>query len=123
MRRRREIIYLLQSYTYSIYTILCPYHNNIKMNNDAATKKRIAVIGSGLAGLTAAHLLQRRCSNGQVIVHIFEKAQRIGMDSASIDVLGRDGKVHRVDSPMRAVQGGELLRPCNCARSWVVYLC
>lgn len=72
-------------------------------------KKRVAVIGSGLAGLTAAHLLtEKQRNNDGIEVHIFEKAQSIGMDSASIDVFGDDGKIHRVDSPMRAVQGGEL---------------
>lgn len=69
-------------------------------------KKRVAIIGSGLAGLTAAHLLTQQEEQG-IEVHIFEKAQSIGMDSASIDVVGDDGKIHRVDSPMRAVQGGE----------------
>lgn len=73
-------------------------------------KKRVAIIGSGLAGLSAAHLLTtKKCDDEEGIeVHIFEKANAIGMDSASIDVVGDDGKIHRVDSPMRAVQGGEL---------------
>lgn len=71
-------------------------------------KKTVAVIGSGLAGLTAAHLLaEQQEGDEEVEVHIFEKSKTIGMDSASIDVVGRDGKAYRVDSPMRAVQGGE----------------
>lgn len=71
-------------------------------------KKRVAIIGSGLAGLCAAHLLTRH--DDDIEVHLFEKAQSIGMDSASIDVVGVDGKIHRVDSPMRAVQGGYYTR-------------
>lgn len=73
---------------------------------ESRRKKRVAIIGSGLAGLSAAHLLTKQ-DEEDIEVHIFEKAQSVGMDSASIDVLGADGKVHRVDSPMRAVQGGE----------------
>ncbi|KAK9893699.1 FAD/NAD(P)-binding domain-containing protein [Cystobasidium minutum MCA 4210] len=75
-------------------------------------KKRVAIIGSGLAGLSAAHLLLKKGNeeDEDVEVHIFEKAASIGMDSASIDVVGADGKVHRVDSPMRAVQGGYYTR-------------
>lgn len=67
-------------------------------------KRRIAVVGTGLAGLAAAHLLAEQ---GNIEVHVFEKADRIGMDAASIDVRGCDGKLHRIDSPMRAIQGGQ----------------
>ena len=79
----------------------------------APTQRKIAVIGSGLAGLTAAYLL---CSNvddtgkkESFEVHLFEKGDRIGLDAASVDVAGVDGKVYRVDNPMRAVQGGKHL--------------
>jgi predicted NAD/FAD-binding protein len=72
-------------------------------------RRKVAIIGSGLAGLTAAHLL----SEEPFDVHIFEKSTRIGLDAASIDVRGQDGKIYTVDSPMRAVQSGKLtsLRP------------
>lgn len=71
------------------------------------SRTRIAVIGSGLAGLTAVHLLSSSADCDSE-VHLFEKASSIGMDSASIDVQGKDGRMHRVDSPMRALQSGEL---------------
>jgi len=71
---------------------------------------RVAVIGTGLAGLTSAYLLSEQAGGGQdeadYDVHLFEKSGRIGLDAASIEVQGNDGKRYRVDSPMRAVQGG-----------------
>jgi hypothetical protein len=43
------------------------------MTFDTSSKIKVAVIGSGLAGLTAE-------------VHLFEKAPTLGMDAASISV-------------------------------------
>lgn len=55
---------------------------------------KVAVIGSGLAGLTAAHLL----ANASVDVHLFEKASTLGMDAASISVsTGTEKKDVRID--------------------------
>ncbi|KAJ1944557.1 hypothetical protein EC988_005957, partial [Linderina pennispora] len=54
--------------------------------------KRIAVIGSGLAGLTAAHFLQ---SSGHTVT-LFEKGSTVGMDAGSLTV----GNV-RIDVPFR----------------------
>ena len=86
----------------------------------APEKRKVAVIGSGLAGLTATYLLSRESLgdfNGEVEesyeVHLFEKGDKIGLDAASIDVGGLDGKVYRVDSPMRAFQGGKF-DPAPC---------
>ena len=77
----------------------------VASSGDSSQRKRkIAIIGSGLAGLTAAHLLSEKDSSFQV--HLFEKSTRIGLDAASIDVRGQDGKTYTVDSPMRAVQSG-----------------
>lgn len=69
--------------------------------------RRVAIIGTGLAGLTAARLLSEEPGE-KYEVHLFERADRIGMDAASIQVRGCDGRLHTVDSPMRAVQSGEL---------------
>ncbi|KAG0225759.1 hypothetical protein BGW42_004104 [Actinomortierella wolfii] len=54
-------------------------------------KLRVAVIGSGLAGLTAAHLLTNLHRDGGkgdqgVEVELFEKAHKLGMDAASLSV-------------------------------------
>ena len=57
----------------------------------AAEKQRIAVVGSGIAGLTAAHLLSRKYA-----VTIFEREHTIGMDAFSTDHAGA-----RMDIPLR----------------------
>ncbi|PPQ98873.1 hypothetical protein CVT24_003504 [Panaeolus cyanescens] len=88
---------------------------------------RVAVIGSGLAGLTAANLLTRPHIGDDIEfeVHLFEKvrqykkitqalpsltvikASEIGMDSASISIQNPGlEKDWRVDVPMRSFQGG-----------------
>jgi predicted NAD/FAD-binding protein len=54
--------------------------------------RRIAIVGSGIAGLTAARLLHRRHE-----VTLFEAADRLGGHTATIDVQGPDG-VHAVDT-------------------------
>ncbi|MHC4451091.1 MAG: NAD(P)/FAD-dependent oxidoreductase [Planctomycetota bacterium] len=53
---------------------------------------RIAIIGAGISGLTAAHLLARRHD-----VTVFEAAPRIGGHTNTVDVV-RDGKSWSVDT-------------------------
>jgi hypothetical protein len=83
---------------------------------------KVAIIGSGLAGLTAAYLLasSHHDDDLQFEVHLFEKVRYIyfvrsssshqpqtptlGMDSSSVSI----GE-WRIDVPMRSFQGGELL--------------
>ncbi|CAA7260012.1 unnamed protein product [Cyclocybe aegerita] len=69
---------------------------------------KVAVVGSGLAGLTAAYLLKKPLQEADVDfeVHVFEKASSIGMDSASISVPMSGDQEWRVDVPMRSFQGG-----------------
>ncbi|KAF8633938.1 hypothetical protein AX15_001122 [Amanita polypyramis BW_CC] len=68
---------------------------------------KVAVIGSGLTGLTAAYLLTNPLEKGDTVfeVHLYEKESKIGMDSSSIDIAAGD-KVWRIDVPMRSFQGG-----------------
>ncbi|KAJ2159804.1 hypothetical protein GGF46_002744 [Coemansia sp. RSA 552] len=56
--------------------------------------KRVAVVGSGLAGLATAHMLR----HGGCDVELFEKADSVGMDAASLTVDGV-----RIDVPFRVV--------------------
>ncbi|SDN72118.1 NAD(P)/FAD-dependent oxidoreductase [Allokutzneria albata] len=56
-------------------------------------RERVAVIGSGVAGLTAAYLLQRRYD-----VLLFEQDERVGGHAHTHDVLAPDGGVVAVDS-------------------------
>ncbi|KAK0232813.1 splicing factor, Prp19-binding domain-containing protein [Armillaria fumosa] len=88
---------------------------------------KVAVIGSGLAGLTAAYLLTKDPQHEDVSfdVHLFEKActtttshaheiltitlqtSTLGMDSSSISLpLPGQEQDWRVDVPMRSFQGG-----------------
>ncbi|KAJ2399096.1 hypothetical protein GGI23_002858, partial [Coemansia sp. RSA 2559] len=62
------------------------------MAESTAPSKRVAVVGSGLAGLTTAHFLQQSgCT-----VELFEKSESVGMDMGSLTVEGV-----RVDVPFR----------------------
>ncbi|HEX6356164.1 NAD(P)/FAD-dependent oxidoreductase [Actinophytocola sp.] len=56
------------------------------------TSETVAVVGAGVAGLTAAYLLQRRYE-----VHLFEAAPRLGGHAHTHDVPGTTGSV-AVDS-------------------------
>ncbi|GAA5943168.1 uncharacterized protein JCM15063_005223 [Sporobolomyces koalae] len=68
-------------------------------------RTRVAVIGSGLAGLTAAHLLSVVPPQGALSVHVFDKGDELGMDSASISIKDETGS-YRVDVPMRSINSG-----------------
>ena len=54
--------------------------------------RRIAIVGSGISGLVAAHLLQRRHE-----ITVFEAADYIGGHTHTVDVEGPDG-THAVDT-------------------------
>ncbi|KAF8167858.1 splicing factor, Prp19-binding domain-containing protein [Crassisporium funariophilum] len=80
----------------------------IKISKDMPRIVKIAVVGTGLAGLTAAYLLSQPSEGEDVAfeVHVFEKASSIGMDSSSISVSSGLQHDWRVDVPMRSFQGG-----------------
>ncbi|KAF8491303.1 hypothetical protein JB92DRAFT_3006578 [Gautieria morchelliformis] len=71
-------------------------------------KPSVAVVGSGLAGLTAAYLLSSSGARTGLTfdVHIFEKAAALGMDAQSISVRADGHCERRIDVPMRSFQGG-----------------
>lgn len=55
-------------------------------------KQRIAIVGSGVAGLVAAHLLHRKHA-----VTVFEASDRLGGHVYTVDVPGPDGEPLAVD--------------------------
>ncbi|KAH8172276.1 NAD(P)-binding rossmann-like domain-containing protein [Sarocladium implicatum] len=67
---------------------------------------RVAVIGTGLAGLTTAHLLHTD-ERKRFEVTVFERAHTLSFDSQSVAVKNlKNGTAERVDLPMRAAAGG-----------------
>ena len=59
----------------------------------------VAVVGSGVAGLTAAHLLQRRYD-----VHLFEADERLGGHAHTHDVALTSGRVAGLDTALPGAQ-------------------
>ncbi|BGP24213.1 microfibrillar-associated protein 1 [Rhodotorula toruloides] len=72
---------------------------------------RVAVVGSGLAGLSTTYLLSKvkatRADGSplSIEVHLLEKNEDLGMDTASLSVKTEEGS-YRVDVPMRSINGG-----------------
>jgi uncharacterized protein len=58
-----------------------------------AGRRRVAVVGAGVAGLTAAYVLQRACD-----VTLYEAEPRLGGHAHTHDVVTPDGRVIAVDS-------------------------
>ncbi|KAJ1328028.1 hypothetical protein MN608_07363 [Microdochium nivale] len=70
------------------------------------TKLRVAVVGTGMAGLVTAHLLAQD-PRQRYHLTIFEKGDTLSLDSASVTLRDDDnGAIERVDLPMRAIAGG-----------------
>ncbi len=55
--------------------------------NDQRLGKRIAVVGAGAAGLSAAHALKTK---GYINITIFERAHRVGGKCCTVEIDGRD---------------------------------
>jgi protoporphyrinogen oxidase len=67
-------------------------------------KQKVAIIGTGLAGLHAAYLLTETAELRQRFgVHLFEKGDRLGLDGSSVSIEGA-----RIDVPLRSFNAGEL---------------
>lgn len=79
------------------------------MTSTCSPDVRVAVVGSGLAGLaTAYYLAQTPPDKGRCIhVDLFERQPKLGMDADSISVE-RGGQEVRVDVPMRSFSEGWL---------------
>jgi uncharacterized protein len=56
-------------------------------------RRRIAVVGSGVAGVTAAYVLQQAAD-----VTLYEAADRLGGHADTHEVLGRDGVLRNIDT-------------------------
>ncbi|KAF7722392.1 hypothetical protein EC973_003168 [Apophysomyces ossiformis] len=72
-----------------------------KVEDTSERTVKVAVIGSGLAGLTAAYLLTKGNTDStapttRFETHLFEKGQALGMDASSISVGDKD-KDFRID--------------------------
>ncbi|KAK1452945.1 hypothetical protein CCUS01_01962 [Colletotrichum cuscutae] len=67
---------------------------------------RVAVVGTGLAGLSTAYLLQND-EQQRYAVTLFEQAESLSFDSASVAIREESsGSIERIDLPMRALAGG-----------------
>lgn len=67
-----------------------------------AKRRRVAIVGSGISGLSCAFLLSKY---GDCDVTIFEREKILGMDSQSVDARIRGEKM-RLDTPPRAFSEG-----------------
>ena len=61
-------------------------------------KKSVAIIGSGISGLTACYLLK-----DQFDVYLFEKSPMLGMASHGA-IIEHNGKEFRLDVPFRTMK-------------------
>src|SRR6185312_15006837 len=68
------------------------------------SRRQIAVVGSGVAGLTAAYILQRTAD-----VTLYEADSRLGGHAHTHDLLDRTGRSVQVDT-------GSIGRPERCWR-------
>lgn len=86
------------------------------MRNDdkQPRRRRFAVIGSGLAGLTAAYLMRQEGMEVWLIEKVrsyflqkvLKQSDRLGFHASSVHVPTVKGEDWVVDVPMRSFQGG-----------------
>ncbi|KAL2018429.1 hypothetical protein VTK56DRAFT_848 [Thermocarpiscus australiensis] len=71
-----------------------------------SSQERVAIVGTGFAGLTTAYLLHNDAQK-RYAVTLLEQGDSLSFDSASVAVKNdRTGTVERIDLPMRASAGG-----------------
>lgn len=105
------------------------------MTNDKTPNKKVAIIGTGIAGLSAAFLLSSKRGDSQYDVTLFEREAELGMDAHALNIR-EDGKcengkpkstLKRINTPPRAFSKGyypnliELYRVAGvevCKWSW-----
>lgn len=83
-------------------------HQHALYESAASTeqKTRVAIIGSGLAGLATAHLLQND-DQERFEVSLFEQGESISLDAASVTLKNTTtGVTERVNIPQRSVNRG-----------------
>ncbi|KAL7935146.1 hypothetical protein V8C35DRAFT_279600 [Trichoderma chlorosporum] len=77
-----------------------------RQNEVPRQRLRVAIIGTGLAGLTTAYLLQNDARK-RYEVTLFEQADSLSFDAESVSVRNKtNNTIERVDLPMRASAGG-----------------
>ncbi|KAL7788609.1 hypothetical protein V8C37DRAFT_387976 [Trichoderma ceciliae] len=73
---------------------------------DGTRKSRVAIVGTGLAGLTTAYLLHHDRQK-RYEVTLFEQAQTLSLDAASVTVKNeKTGTAERIDIPPRSFSRG-----------------
>ncbi|KAJ5542098.1 hypothetical protein N7535_004518 [Penicillium sp. DV-2018c] len=68
-------------------------------------RKSVAVIGTGMAGLVTAYIL-RSDAQGRYDVEVFEKQDKLSLDSASYNISAQGKQTERLDLPMRTFAAG-----------------
>ncbi|KAK1249549.1 hypothetical protein MKX07_003065 [Trichoderma sp. CBMAI-0711] len=80
---------------------------------DGERKTRVAIIGTGLAGLTTAYLLHRD-SQKRYEVTLFEQAPKFSLDAASVTIKNtKTGTAERIDIPPRSFCRGYYANLCR----------
>lgn len=69
-------------------------------------KQKVAIVGSGMAGLVTAHLLHHDLHQRYSVI-VFESGESFSLDSASVSLQNESQEmVDRIDVPMRAFAAG-----------------
>ncbi|KAL6903934.1 hypothetical protein GGI43DRAFT_421456 [Trichoderma evansii] len=81
-------------------------HQHQPQSKPADGRSRVAIIGTGLAGLTTAYLLQQD-KQKRYDVTLFEQAPKLSLDAASVTLKNETtGSLERVDIPPRSFNRG-----------------